>query len=262
VSSKKQQRKAVERAKYQAYLERKATQRRRRRSNQIIIGSVVTVAILVGAALWGSGTFTDEAPAAEPAPTASPTPTPKTTPKPTPKSTTPTYDKARQVLTAGKPATATLKTNHGDITIDLDTKNAPNNSNSIAFLAEKGYFDRTSCHRLTTSGLYVLQCGDPTGTGTGGPGYTTADENLPKDGENDYPAGTVAMAEPPGQDAGSQFFLVYKDTTLPANYTILGQIAKGLDIVSQIAKDGTADGSQDGPPKTPITIKSVDINQA
>ena len=86
------------------------------------------------------------------------------------------------MLTDGKPATATLATDNGDIAIELATKDAPKNSNSLAFLAEQGYFDGTACHRLTArEAFYVLQCGDTIGDGTSNPGYTTPDENLPKD---------------------------------------------------------------------------------
>ncbi len=259
MATKKKQRKAAARANYEAYLTRKAEQARRRKRRDIIIGVVVAVAIVVGFGVWTSVQGDDTpAPAAEPAASPSATPSASTSPK--------SYDKPEQVLNDKTPATATLKTNQGTITIDLDVKNAPKNSNSIAFLAGEGYFDNTSCHRLTTSdSLSVLQCGDPTGTGSGGPGYTVADENLPKAGKNNYPAGTVAMAEPQGGQAGSQFFLVYEDSTLPPDYTIVGHIDSGLDILRQVAQGGVAAGSpnvDDGAPATPVTIKSVTINQS
>src|SRR5205085_1699124 len=108
-------------------------------------------------------------------------------------------------------STAILTTNRGVITLRLDATAAPCTVNSFTFLASKHYFDSTSCHRLTTAGIFVLQCGDPTGTGAGGPGYRFADENLRG---ATYPAGTVAMANAGPGTNGSQFFLVYADTTL------------------------------------------------
>jgi peptidyl-prolyl cis-trans isomerase B (cyclophilin B) len=254
VSSKKQQRKAVARAKYEAYLERKAVQHRRHRRNQMIVGGVVTVAIVGAAVVWSAGVFDgDDAPSA--GPSTSPTPTSSNEPM--------SFKRAQQVLTKGHPATATLATDNGDITIELATKDAPQNSNSLAFLAEQGYFDGTACHRLTAGDpLYVLQCGDTIGDGTSDPGYTTSDENLPKAGDDNYPVGTVAMAEPQNGEAGGQFFLVYKDSTLPPNFTIVGQITKGLDVVKGVAAAGVAGGGNDGPPAKPITIESVTIDEA
>jgi peptidyl-prolyl cis-trans isomerase B (cyclophilin B) len=155
--------------------------------------------------------------------------------------------------------TLTLVTNCGDIAIDLLPDAAPATVASIEFLAQNGFYDATACHRLTTAGLFVLQCGDPAGNGTGGPGYQLPDENLPSEGEANYPAGTVAMANAGPGTAGSQFFLVYEDTTLPAGYTIWGQISQGLDIVQAIADAGTADGGGDGPPAQPLVIESATV---
>jgi len=161
--------------------------------------------------------------------------------------------------------TAHIVTNCGTIVVTLDGKNAPHTINSFAFLAGKHFFDNSPCHRLTTSGLFVLQCGDPTGTGGGGPGYSFGVENAPADGK--YPAGTVAMARTSDPNTnGSQFFLVYKDTTLPeaggAGYTIFGTITKGLDIVSKVADAGTDSASGDGAPKQKVTIESVTIGKS
>lgn len=252
VSSKQKQRKAVERAKYESYLERKAAKARRQRRNQLIIGGAVVLVVLGGAVLWMSGVFSGDEP---------------TTAEPNPSSSTPDpqqFDQPEQVLAKGEPATATMVTDQGDITVKLDTKNAPQNSNSIAFLAGTGYYDDTSCHRVTTSDpLFVLQCGDPLGNGQGSPGYTTKDENLPKAGKDNYPAGTVAMAESPQEGVpGGQFFVVYKDSTLSPDFTIVGQVTDGLDIVRTIAEGGVAEGGQDGTPAVPITIETVVVEQA
>jgi len=130
----------------------------------------------------------------------------------------------------------------------------------MATLAKGKYFDGSLCHRLTTSGIFVLQCGDPTATGSGGPGFQYPDENLPANALNNYPAGTVAMANSGPGTNGSQFFLVYADTTLGPDYTIWGKITKGLDIVQAIAKAGVVGGGGDGTPAQTIALLKVTTN--
>jgi len=145
----------------------------------------------------------------------------------------------------------------GNLTVALDAK-APCTVTSFTFLAGKKFFDGTTCHRLTTQGIYVLQCGDPKGDGTGGPGYTIPDENLTG---ATYPAGTVAMANTgKPHTGGSQFFLVYKATQLPPQYTPFGTITKGLDVLKMIAAKGTASTGVDGPPKTPVKITTFRVS--
>lgn len=161
------------------------------------------------------------------------------------------------------PATGTvaavMQTNEGPITITMDRSKTPCTINSFLSLAVQKYFDATSCHRLVTSGMYLLQCGDPTGTGSGGPGYTFRDETYSTD---TFPAGTVAMANAGTNTNGSQFFLVYAVTGLPPKYTVFGHMdAAGLAVVAKIAADGQ-DGSNsagDGKPKNPAKIVSVTV---
>ncbi|HEY0952561.1 peptidylprolyl isomerase [Nocardioides sp.] len=153
-----------------------------------------------------------------------------------------------------------LDTSIGHLGLDLDAAGAPCTVNSFVSLAQQGYFDDTSCHRLTTEGgLFVLQCGDPTGTGSGGPGYSYPDE---LEGDETYPAGTLAMANSGPDTNGSQFFIVYADSRLDANYTVFGTIDEaGLKAVQQMAQDGN-DGSlgqYGGAPNTPVDISSVEI---
>ena len=161
--------------------------------------------------------------------------------------------------------TFTLNTNCGTITFTAFGKKAPVTVIAMTFLAKAGFFDHSLCHRITTAGLYVLQCGDPTATGSGGPMWSYNNENLPAKGDNDYPAGTIAMANS-GIDAqgrgtnGSQFFIVYKDTTLGADYTIWGQVTSGLDIVKKVAAAGVVGGGTDGTPKQTIAIESVKVS--
>lgn len=150
-----------------------------------------------------------------------------------------------------------VKTNQGDLTFTLDAEAAPCTAGSFTSLAEQGYFDGTECHRLTTAGIYVLQCGDPTGTGAGGPGYSFADE---LSGSETYPAGTLAMANAGPNTNGSQFFVVYEDTQLPPAYTVFGTVDDaGLEVVRAVAKGGSdeSNGPGDGAPKEKVVIESV-----
>ena len=155
--------------------------------------------------------------------------------------------------------TFTFETNCGNIVVTTVGAKAPITITQLSTLAKGGYFDNSLCHRLTTQGLYVLQCGDPTATGSGGPNFTYGDENLPTATANNYPAGTVAMANSGPGTNGSQFFLVFADTTLGANYTIWGTITEGLDIVKAIAKAGVKGGGADGPPRQTIAINRVTV---
>ena len=154
--------------------------------------------------------------------------------------------------------TFTFKTNCGDIQIAADGVSAPLTVISMTYLANKGYFDNSPCHRLTTQGIFVLQCGDPTASGSGGPAWQVPDENLPTGTGNIYPAGSVAMANSGANTNGSQFFIVYDDNSrLGANYTIWGKVTKGLDIVKTIAALGSnnSNGVGDGAPNQAITIE-------
>jgi peptidyl-prolyl cis-trans isomerase B (cyclophilin B) len=155
---------------------------------------------------------------------------------------------------------ATIHTNRGDVVIDLLNSKATCTVNSFVYLAAKKYFDNTHCHRLTTIDPYVLQCGDPTGTGSGGPGYKFANENL---AGAKYTQGTVAMANSGPNTNGSQFFIVYKNSTLAPNYTPFGEVVKGLGIVQNVAKAGSdnANAAGDGHPKEKVVIESVTIKK-
>ncbi len=167
------------------------------------------------------------------------------------------------------PKKFTFDTNCGVIEVSLNAK-APITITSLAALIKGKYYDNSLCHRLTTQGLFVLQCGDPTLTGAGSPtgwkGYK--DENLPKNVPNNYPAGTVAMANSGPGTNGSQVFFVFENTSLGPNYTIWGKITKGLDIVKYVAKQGAiaqdANGkivyTGDGFTAQPVEIKSAKVS--
>jgi peptidyl-prolyl cis-trans isomerase B (cyclophilin B) len=176
--------------------------------------------------------------------------------------------KSGKVPTDPASISVSMATNQGNIGLQLDNAKSPCTVNSFVSLAQKGYFNDTPCHRLTTTpGLSVLQCGDPAGSGTGGPGYQFVNEyptdQYPKgdpglDKPVLYPRGTLAMANAGAGTNGSQFFLVYKDSQLPPNYTVFGKIDDtGLATLDKIASGGVAGGGQDGKPATDVKITSV-----
>jgi cyclophilin family peptidyl-prolyl cis-trans isomerase len=153
-----------------------------------------------------------------------------------------------------------LKMNEGDVTITMDRAKAPCTVNSFVSLADQGYFDNTSCHRLVDSGIFILQCGDPTGTGSGGPGYEFANET---DAKESYTAGVVATANAGPNTNGSQFFLVWADSTSldsTPDYTIFGRMNKAsTEVIASIAasgQDGT-DPEGGGKPNNPAEILSA-----
>jgi peptidyl-prolyl cis-trans isomerase B (cyclophilin B) len=209
------------------------------KKSTVYVALITALAIIVGSVILGIGGQT------------------------TPQETTPEAAPAVELPTAGitdsNKASISFTTNQGEIVIETTPSLAPLTVNAIAALAQKNYFDNTICHRLTTEGIFVLQCGDPTGTGTGGPGFNIPDENLPQPIENNYPAGTVAMANAGPGTSGSQFFLVYQDTTLGPDYTIWGSITSGLDILQTIASAGVVGGGADGAPVTGVTIESTKV---
>jgi peptidyl-prolyl cis-trans isomerase B (cyclophilin B) len=262
---------------------RRAQQAARRRRIAVISSAAVVVVVLVGVVLLSTiGRGGDDAPAsaapsdAANASSAAAQPAaagPGTCAYPTvgnaAKQNTPPSTEG--VSNEGD-ATVALATSAGPIGLTLNRAEAPCTVNSFVSLAGQGYFDGTSCHRLTTGeGLKVLQCGDPTGSGTGGPGYTIPDEapttlapSPSGGGTVTYPRGTLAMAKTAQPNSGgSQFFLVYADSTLPPDYTVFGTIDEGgLATIDKVAAAGTDDsnGTGDGKPKTPIEIQTVTVS--
>lgn len=155
-------------------------------------------------------------------------------------------------------AVASMAFDDGTVGLVLDGAAAPCTTASITYLAHQGFYDGTACHRLTSAAYFVLQCGDPTGTGLGGPGYVFDSEHL--SGAR-YPAGTLAMANAgPGMN-GSQFFLVYRDSELPPEYTPFGRVTAGLDVLEGIAARGSdgSNGGFDGAPRTPVKIRAFTV---
>lgn len=290
-----EQRRANAKRKLERQLERRAKQAKTRRIVLIAAGSIVAVAVVVAVVLTivntkhehksnSAATTTTSSSSPEsttpagPAPSAPPLPAFKpsaevgtncqypATPEPAAKQVKP--PRTGKVPTDPAQVSVSMVTNQGHIGLMLANNESPCTVNSFASLVGQKYFDNTKCHRLTTSpGLGVLQCGDPKGEGTGGPGYQFANEyptdqyppNDPKAQEPVlYPRGTLAMANAGPGTNGSQFFMVYKDSQLPPQYTVFGTIQPdGLATLDKIAKAGVAGGGEDGAPATEVTITSV-----
>ena len=163
-------------------------------------------------------------------------------------------------IDSAKTYTATLQTNKGAIEVEFFPEDAPNTVNNFVCLAEDGYFDQTPFHRIVKG--FVIQGGDPTGTGSGGPGYRFADEPVSRD----YERGTLAMANAGPDTNGSQFFIVLDDLKgkLPKNYTIFGRVSEGQDVVDAIANVPTAVGpsGERSKPTEPVTLESVTITES
>ncbi|MBT2493618.1 peptidylprolyl isomerase [Streptomyces sp. ISL-96] len=249
-----QRRRQLAREKFERQQQRRAENRRKARRRNAVIASTLAVVLAAGATAYATGALSgDSKAAADPCA------------KPAAGSVKKLSYKKEPALTIDKSASYTMKlrTTCGDITLGLDAAKAPRTVNSFNFLASKGYFDHTKCHRLTTSGIYVLQCGDPTAQGSGTPGYKLPDENLkdPKLKGGVYPAGTVAMANAGPGTGGSQFFLVYQDSKLPPNYTPFGTIKGGQDVLKKIADEGEATGQGDGAPNATVVIDKATVTK-
>jgi peptidyl-prolyl cis-trans isomerase B (cyclophilin B) len=221
-----------------------------------LAGAIAGGLLLAGCGSSGSGGAT----VSQNQPTQTPTATTASCATPPPITASPQVSKYHQepkLTIARTTYTAKIVTNCGTITIAMNGKKAPHTVNSFNFLAGKGYFTDTPCHRITTIGIYVLQCGDPTGTGYGGPGYTIPDENL---AGATYPIGTVAMGNGGPDTGGSQFFIVYGNSALGANYTPFGRVTSGLDVVKKVAAAGSTPPG-DGKPNQPIVIERFTVSK-
>ncbi|MGW0702816.1 peptidylprolyl isomerase [Streptomyces sp. NPDC002867] len=259
MASSDQRRRQLAREKFERQQQRREQARKKAKQRNAIIAAALAVVVAAGGAVYAGAALSDgdknDSASADASPSATPSPSESSAPEP--------------AMSIDKKAkyTFALKTNEGDIAIAMDAAKTPRTVNSFKSLADKGYFDGTKCHRLTTQGIFVLQCGDPKGDGTGGPGYTIPDENLTAlgkagaDGTVTYPAGTVAMANT-GQpnSGGSQFFLVYKDSKLPPTYTPFGTMDdKSLKAVQAVGKAGVEGGASDGAPKKAVSIEKATV---
>ena len=297
-----EQRRATAKRKLERQLERRAEKDRKRRM-YTIIGSAVAAVVVIGAVVATIVITTGDSDSPSSAASAPPTTQaadsadadPFEAPAPgevgaLPQFTAPEglgqncqYPAAGEASKANNPprtgevptepaeVSASMETNQGNIGLQLDNGKSPCTVNSFASLAQQGYFNDTPCHRLTTSeSLSVLQCGDPTGEGTGGPGYEFDNEYPTTAYQPDdpalmqpvlYPRGTLAMANAGPGTNGSQFFLVYQDSQLPPQYTVFGTIDEtGLATLDKIAAEGVAGGGPDGPPAADVTVESIQLD--
>jgi peptidyl-prolyl cis-trans isomerase B (cyclophilin B) len=288
-----EQRRATAKRKLERQLERRAQKARRRRI-YTIIGSTLAAIVVIAAAV-ATVVITKRDSGSQTASAATTTPTTSAAPPAAPAAggQLPTFaapaglgencqypasaeqaskqvnpPRTGEVPTDPPEVSASMATNQGNIGLMLDNAKSPCTINSFASLAQQGFFNDTPCHRLTTGeGLSVLQCGDPTGQGTGGPGYQFDNEYPTNQYQPDdpklqepvlYPRGTLAMANAGPGTNGSQFFLVYKDSQLPPNYTVFGTIDEtGLATLDKIAAGGVAGGGQDGKPATDVQVNSI-----
>lgn len=170
---------------------------------------------------------------------------------PMPKANDKQYKEATQVIKKGKSYTAVIHTSEGDIAVAL-SKDTPTTTNNFVFLAKDKFYDNVIFHRVISG--FMIQGGDPTGTGMGGPGYKFEDEKF----KGEYKRGTIAMANSGANTNGSQFFIMHADYPLPPNYVIFGMTTDGLDVVDKIAAAKTGPSDR---PVSPVSIKSIDITE-
>lgn len=225
---------------------------RRKRDNLVAVLAIVVVGALAATAQIVYFTVGPGTPEPLPSASASPTPTPAVAPDPS--------------VSESRTWTGTMTLNGGlELGYELDGAAAPQAVASFVTLTQNGFFDGLACHRLVTAGIFVLQCGDPNGDGTGGPDYRFGPiENAPVD--NVYATGVIAMARQGGDGSsmGSQFFIVYDESTIPADaaggYTVMGRITSGLDaLISDIVVAGVDGGGTDGPPAVPAILTGITI---
>ncbi|MEN3611936.1 peptidylprolyl isomerase [Plantactinospora sp. ZYX-F-223] len=271
MTSTRERQRAAARAKLEREMAERAAAARKRRQVQASIGAGVALLLVVAGSVWLVMSLGDDKDASTEAGAA----TCAWTDIPAEQRNAATKDVGlppTSVKNTGS-QTMTIDTNLGPITAKINLADVPCTAASFTHLAEKKFFDNTKCHRLVTQGLQVLQCGDPSVTGdkwketdgTGGPTYRFAEENLPTDKRPPYPAGVIAMANSgqPGS-TGSQFFIVYGDSQLPASYTVLGTVTGGLDLVAQVGAAGDdgafAQQAGGGHPKKEVLIKSLTMS--
>jgi peptidyl-prolyl cis-trans isomerase B (cyclophilin B) len=284
-SSKRERELARQRAARQAA--RRAERERRRKRRTAVVASLLAVGLVAGAAVAtavatrgdGEDTLATDA---IPTPTADQEATEDPVAEPTGEpdqgqgdaaggecSYEPGTEAARPVeppdpaeVDVETPFTAVVTTDQGELRFEMLTASAPCTVHSFRHLAAAEFFDDTPCHRLTDRGIFVLQCGDPSGTYQGGPGYAFADENLE---EATYERGTVAMANSGPDTNGSQFFLVYRDSSLPPQYTPFGRLSEeSLAVLDTVAAAGAAPPDETGntAPNTPVQILDFQVQPA
>ncbi|MFI6226844.1 peptidylprolyl isomerase [Micromonospora echinospora] len=274
MTSTRERQRAAARARLEREMAERAAKARKRRQMQAIVGAGAALLLVVAGTVWLVSSLGDD----ETDTTATPAGTALCV-----WNEAPADQRSPQTKDVGLPGTQqpnvgtqtmTIDTNLGPITAKVNLADTPCTAASFTHLASKNFFDNSKCHRLVTEGLKVLQCGDPSATGkgwretdgTGGPQYRFAEENLPTDERPPYPEGVIAMAKSaePGS-TGSQFFIVYGDSQLSPDYTVLGTITQGMDIVKQVGAAGhdNAFGQQagGGHPKKEVVINKLTMSE-
>lgn len=256
-----QQRRDAAKRKLERQLARREAAERARKQRIVIIGVVAAVVVVAGGVwLWTTRDSSSSASNASSS-TAETSSTVPATPCAYPAAGTPAKDvqppSNTSPLNTGT-VDVTVVLNGKDVPMTLNRATAPCGVNSFLSLASQGFYNDTNCHRLTKSDqLNILQCGDPTGQGNGGPGYTFASETT---GSETYPVGTVALANAGPSTTGSQFFIVYGTTTIDPAYTIIGTVTgDGMSVVQDVASQGVQRNAQDGVPVAAATINSVSV---
>ncbi|MFC4495025.1 peptidylprolyl isomerase [Streptomyces ovatisporus] len=274
-----QRRKQLAREKYLRQQERRAARRRRARLRNIALAVVGVLVVAAAAAYAATGGLNrdkkDDTADKQAKPSPSPSKSYDPCEKPSKGEPNGKKWKKEPELAVDRTAKYAMKlaTTCGDISFEMDAEKTPRTVNSFKFLADEKFFDHTECHRLVDQSIHVLQCGDPTATGKSGPGYTLPDENLkdPRLKGGTYPAGTVAMANryspqtKEGRDTGgSQFFLVFEDSTLPPDYTPFGKITGGMDVLKKVAKAGSTPDpkTQNTPPNATVVIERATVSKS
>jgi peptidyl-prolyl cis-trans isomerase B (cyclophilin B) len=258
-----QQRRDAAKRKLERQLQRREQQDRARRQRLVIIGVIAAVLVISGG-IWlfvtrDSGSNTADS--STPAGTDATAPAEPTTPCSYPASGTAAKEVSAptnlEPLNTGT-VESTIVLNGQDVPVTLNREAAPCGVNAYLSLASQGFYDNTECHRLTVSEqLNILQCGDPSGQGNGGPGYSFATEVAT---DATYPVGTVALANAGPDTNGSQFFIVYGTTTISPDYTILGTVGgEGMRAVDEVAAQGVQNGAQEGPPNDTAVIAKVTV---
>jgi peptidyl-prolyl cis-trans isomerase B (cyclophilin B) len=275
-NSKTRRRRELEMARAQRQAEHRRAARRRQRRFLAITAAVVAVVVagtVVAVVLTVSGGGGSTTASATPSASATPAVTTKVGSCVYTQNTTGNVVKGATMPPAAatvstQPATMTITTNYGTMVAALDPQKAPCTVQALYHLAQSKYFDNTTCHREThgpEAGIFVLQCGDPTASGSGTPGFTYKNENT--SGVN-YNRGVLAMANSGADTNGSQFFINYANPTqggaqaLAGKYTVFGEITQGLDVLDKITGPGVVEGGDDGQPVTKPQVTSITINQA
>ncbi|MEV4489328.1 peptidylprolyl isomerase [Micromonospora coxensis] len=275
MTSTRERQRAAARARLEREMAERAAKAHKRRQTQAIVGAAAVLVLVVAGSVWLATTLGGDDDEQTTTTTAGFSQCVY--------NEVPADARSKQIKDVGLPTnqqankgtqTMTIDTNLGPITARIDRSAVPCTAGSFTHLAGKGFFDNTKCHRLVTEGIKVLQCGDPSATGkgwretdgTGGPSYNLAEENLPTDKRPAYPEGVIAMANSgqPGS-TGSQFFIVYGDSQLDPNYTVLGTITGGMDLVKQVAAAGDdkafAQQAGGGHPKKEVVITKMTMSE-